>query len=161
MTKNDLWTLCDRENITYNQFERKTELVDNIFRYHCNSRDEHEPTQHYWSIVLTSPRPLWKHKFIERDYHDNFEQFNRGSNNRKQSSKTHESESKYDDTFDYLNCGQYLKLKRQWLERDEFFYFLQLTRNLAKKLNIKTTDSDGYPGYPLQVLDLAWQKISI
>ena len=58
-------------------------------------------------------------------------------------------------------CGQYLKLKKQWLERDEFLYFLRLTRNLAKELNIKTTDSDGYPGYPLYVLDLAWQKISI
>ena len=161
LTKNDLWTLCNYEAIPYNQFERKTELVDNIFRHHCNSRDEHEPTQDYWSIILTSPRPLWKHKFIKSNYHNNFEQFNYGSNSRKQSSKTHESKSKHDDTFDYLNCGQYLKLKNQWLERDEFLYFLQLTRNLAQELNIKTNDSDGYPGYPLQVLDLAWQKISI
>lgn len=160
LTKNDLWTLCNRENIPYNQFERKTELVDNIFRHHCNCLDEHEPTQDYWSIILTSPRPLWKHKFIERDYHDNFEQFDRGNNSQEQSSRTYESRSKR-DTSNYLNCGQYLKLKKQWLERDEFLYFLQLTRNLAKELNIKTNDSDGYPGYPLQILDLAWQKISI
>lgn len=77
-----------------------------------------------------------------------------------QSSKTHGSKSKR-DTSNYLNCGQYLKLKKQWLERDEFLDFLQLTRNLAQELNIKTIDNDGYPGYPLQVLDLAWQKISI
>ena len=30
LTKNDLWTLCDYETISYNQFERKSELVGNI-----------------------------------------------------------------------------------------------------------------------------------
>ena len=160
LTKNDLWTLCDREGITYNKFERKTELVDDIFRHHCNCLGKNEPAQHYWSILLTSPRPLWKHKFIKSDYLDNFEQFNRSTRSQKhhQKSSAHQPEA---DTSDYLNCGQYLKLKKQWLERDEFLYFLKLTRNLAKELNIRTTDSDGYPGYPLIVLDKAWQKMSL
>ena len=161
LTKNDLWTLCDYEAIAYNKFERKTELVDNIIRHLTNSSTENErATQPYWSIVLTSPRPLWKHRFIKCDYYNNFEQFNCGSNSQKQESRTYSRESK-DNTSNYFNCGRYLKLKQQWLERDEFFYFLALTRNLAKKFNIIPTDCDGYPGYPLHILDLAWQKLTV
>ena len=61
----------------------------------------------------------------------------------------------------YFNCGQYLKLLNQWLERDDFLHFLELTRKLAKKLDIKTTIEVGYPAYPIEFLDLAWQKISL
>ena len=113
--------------------------------------------------MVTSPRPIWKHKFIRPDYHDNFEHFNcdrtPGKSN-KQQHQTQEREHK-SDTSDYLNCGQYLKLKKQWLERHEFLYFLAVTRKLAKKLDIQTTVEDNYPAYPIEVLDEAWQKISL
>lgn len=159
LSKNDLWAFCDYEAIAYNRGERKADLVDDIFRHYYGSSTENEPIQPYWSIVLASSRPLWKHKFVRSDYHHNFEQFNHSTYSQKHHQKTHAYQAEA-NTSDYFNCGQYLKLKKRWLERDQFLYFLRLARNLAKELGVMATESDGYPSYPLQVLDLAWQKLS-
>jgi hypothetical protein len=150
LTKSDLWTVCDYEAIPYHKFRRKNELLDSLNDYleNWSTNEKNFPSRHCWTLMVTNSRPLWKHKFIKRDYHANFEQFNRSTH----SGKTHHHQAKA-NTSDYLNCGQYLQLKKQWLERDEFLYFLKLTRNLAKDLKIKATESDEYPAYPLKVLD--------
>lgn len=158
LTKNDLWTISEHEAIAVNQFERKSELLNNL-KNHLKNKSHNSQNQlsvNPWTLMVTNPRPLWKHKFIYCDYHSNFEQF---SPNHKSKQQKHQQTKA--ETSNYLNCGQYLKLKKQWLERDEFLYFLGLTRKLAKQLDIETTREDGYPAYPLHLLDLAWQKMSL
>lgn len=73
LTKSDLWTLCNYEAIPYNQFERKTDLVNNIFTHLGSFCLEHDTSQHCWSLLLTSPRPLWKRKFVKSNHHDSFD----------------------------------------------------------------------------------------
>jgi hypothetical protein len=158
LTKSDLWTMSEHEAIAFNQFERKSDLLSNLKNHFKNkSHDsQNQLSVNPWTLMLTSSRPLWKHKFIYCDYHSNFKQSPHHHKSKQQKHQQTKAE-----TSNCLNCGQYLKLKKQWLERDEFLYFLGLTRKLAKQLDIKTTIFDGYPAYPIHLLDLAWQKISL
>ncbi len=161
LTKKDLWSICEVEALGYSKSQRKEDLIEEIKeRWQSGELNSQNSPGHYWSLIVTSPRPLWKQEFIEREYHANFEQFN-DADGCSQRRKASNDSCKQDDTSSYFNCGQYLKLKKQWLERDEFLYFLRLTRNLAKKLEIQTRDEQGYPGYPIEILDLAWQKMSV
>lgn len=154
LTKNDLRALCVLGKIAFNKSQRKADLVETIYKYCFDSFGSTSKAEiDYWTIVVSSSRPVWKDKFIKPEYHHNFEQF--AVPNR------HDNTPKQEDTSSYLNCGQYLKLKRHWLERDEFLYFLRLTRNLAKKLDVVPTECDGYPAYPLSLLDKAWLKLSL
>lgn len=76
LTKNDLWTLCEHEAIAFNQFERKRELISNL-KNHFKHKSHHSQNQlsvNPWTLMVTSFRPVWKHKFIYCDYHSNFEQ---------------------------------------------------------------------------------------
>ncbi|MDJ0589999.1 MAG: hypothetical protein QNJ72_08400 [Pleurocapsa sp. MO_226.B13] len=159
LSKIDLWAVCDYEAIAYNRGERKADLVEDIFRHYCHQTVAPSPTPPCWSVVLTSPRPLWKHKFILSDYHHHFEQFNHKSDSQKHHTDSHTYQAQA-NTSDYFNCGQYLKRKKQWLERDQFLSFLRLARQIARSLGVTASLSDGYPAYPLQVLDLAIEKLS-
>ena len=162
LTKSDLWTICEYQAIPYTKFQRKDELVEHLKNYlrNLSLNLKSESASHYWTVILTSPKPLWKHKFVDSDYHGLFEQFDHTSRANKQQQQSSNRQAKT-ETAHYFNCGQYLKFKNQWLERDEFLYFLSLTRKLAKRLNIETTIEEGYPAYPIHVLDLAWQKLSL
>ena len=156
-----MWSICSNEAIGYRKFKRKEDLIEQIREcWHSGQLNSPNHPGLYWSLIVTSSRPLWKQEFISREYHANFEQFNDASANHQHQKASNDS-CHQDDTSSYFNCGQYLRLKKQWLERDEFLYFLRLTSSLAKKLEIKTSDADGYPGYPMEILDLAWQKMSV
>ncbi|WP_036486550.1 hypothetical protein [Myxosarcina sp. GI1] len=159
LNKNDLWCICELERISYKKTARKTDLVDDVLfhlvglfveRAEATDKDN-------WTLSLRQNQTLWKHKFIYPDYYGNFEQFS--SANRQ--ARTNTESSSRSSTSDYLNCGQYLKLRNRWLERDQFLYFLNLTRKTAQQLQVQTFSSDGYPSYPLEILELAWEKMSL
>lgn len=159
LNKNDLWSICELEGISYKKSARKSDLVDDVL-FHLVGLfvDRAEATdKDNWTLSLRQNQPLWKHKFIYPDYYGNFEQFSAAN----RQARTNTESSSRSSTSDYLNCGQYLKLRNRWLERNQFLDFLNLTRKTAQQLQVQTFSSDGYPSYPIEILELAWEKMSL
>ncbi len=161
LNKNDLWKICELEGISSTKSARKDDLVEEILIHNIglsvDSTLNQDKNERYWTLSISKNKPLWKHKFIYPRYHDNFQQFsspkNRQSNQREPHNKS--------NTSNYLNCGQYLRLRNKWLESDQFLDFLRLTRKKAQKAGLELINVDGYPGYPMDILDSALAEILI
>ena len=161
LNKSDLWNICELEGISYSKSARKDDLVDEVLSYFVglsvNSTLNQDKNERYWTLSISKSKLLWKHKFIHPRYHHNFQQFSP----KNQQSNQKEPHYKKSNTSNYLNCGQYLRLRNKWLESDQFLDFLRLTRKKAQKAGLELINVDGYPGYPMDILDSALAEILI
>ena len=63
------------------------------------------------------------------------------------------------DFESYFNCGEYIRLKEDYLERDLFYEFLELARSIALKLHVTIDESGQYPKYPVGLLERVYQDL--
>ena len=63
------------------------------------------------------------------------------------------------DPEPYFNCGEYIRLKENYLEKDLFYEFLELARSIALKLHIPIDESGQYPKYPIGLLERVYQDL--
>lgn len=167
----DLQTICDLENINYTGVESKSKLATKVQNFY-ETAIANLYARPNWYLKVTGKAPIWKHYLIDETFLSNYDlvQPHNWTKKRKPKAKrTPSSTPKYNcyksgdrtSTSEYLNCGQYLKLIRKRLERNNFMAFLNFVREAARIRGVNPIECQGYPGYPKYLYDEVWAKVDL